>query len=92
MIKGIKGGKLTFEKVKAITLFILNKAAKDKTNSVWNPQKGQIPIKTPKAIARDFLAFESLLCNTFSKKKSLNPFFLKLRIKIEAKISPILLG
>ncbi len=72
----MKGGKLTFEARKAITLLSLNKVAKVKSRMVWNPQKGEIPIKIPKAIAADFLKLESLLSKMSSKKNFLKPFFL----------------
>lgn len=37
-----------------MTLLSLSKVAKDKSNIVWNPQKGDRPIKMPNAIAADF--------------------------------------
>ena len=59
--KGINGGKLIFEKAKEMTLFNLRIEDKTKTSTVWNPQKGEIPIKTPNAIENDFFILLSLL-------------------------------
>ena len=60
-IKGIKGGKLTFENAKAMGLLSLKNTARARTKMVWNPQSGENPIKTPKAMNNAFFLGESLL-------------------------------
>lgn len=38
-----------------MTLLSFKKNAKNSTITVWKPQNGEIPTKTPKAIESDFL-------------------------------------
>ena len=74
--KGIKGGKLTLEKAKAMVLFSLNSTAKKMTIKVWNPHRGDKPISTPSAMESAFFSWESLLPRKSSWKNLLTPFFL----------------
>ena len=65
--KGIIGGMLILEQRKAKDLFSPKIAAKERVIRVWNPQKGAMPKKSPKATEQALLLWEALL----SKRSSL---------------------
>ena len=54
-IKGIIGGMLILEQRKAKDLFSPKRAAKERVIRVWNPQKGAMPKKSPKATEQALL-------------------------------------
>lgn len=82
IIKGIKGGRLTLEATKANTLFNLKRTDKLMTSKVWNPQKGERPIKTPRAMEKAFVRLLPSLSSTSSFKNLLKLFFFEIIHKV----------
>lgn len=79
IIKGAKGAMLTWEKTKDKNLFSLKTVANESAKTVWNPQKGETPIKIPKAIESAFVLLSPSLSKIFSLKSLLMPFLRKYR-------------
>lgn len=78
MIKGINGGKLTFEATKASTLFSLKSTAKEMVSRVWKPQNGENPINTPSAMENALVRLLPSLSRTSSFINLLKLFFFEI--------------
>ena len=79
IIKGMKGAKLIWENTNVRNLFSLKTVANESAKTVWNPQKGETPIKIPKAIESALLLLSPSLSKIFSLKSLLIPFLRKYR-------------
>ena len=79
IIKGMKGAKLIWENTNVRNLFSLKTVANESAKTVWNPQKGETPIKIPKAIESALLLLFPSLSKIFSLKSLFIPFLRKYR-------------
>ena len=76
-MKGAKGATLIWEKMSDKNLLSLKIAAKEIAKTVWNPQKGDKPIKIPRAIEKALFLLLPSVSKMFSLKNLLKPFLRK---------------
>ena len=79
IIKGIKGAKLIWENTNVRNLLSLKTVANESAKTVWNPQKGETPMKIPKAIESALVLLSPSFSKIFSLKSLLIPFLRKYR-------------
>ena len=77
IMNGTNGAQLICEKMKARNLFRLKTAAKERVKMVWNPQKGDTPIKIPNAMESALVLLLPSVSKIFSLKNLLKPFLRK---------------